>query len=104
VEGWTDHWNSISEDHPSEHLAKLSRFADERRIFVSVSGRIGLASSAVRSGDELCVLKGCRTPLALRRRPEGTYTVIETCYLRGCMLRHKPVNWDTETGDEFVFV
>jgi hypothetical protein len=106
-----------------------------RHLWTTQKGRLA-AGSYLRQGDVVCVLHGCSNPVALRveehgyfnpvalesrkhngvkpfwsdnryslKRP-GTYRVLGTCYLDGCMdpWSSGKVDWREEDADTFILV
>jgi hypothetical protein len=59
-------------------------FMRERSFFTTKEGFIGLAPKAARTGDVVCVLLGCSSPLVLRPI-ESKYQVVGECYVEGMM-------------------
>ena len=69
-----------------------------RVFFRTRNGYIGLAPSSIKSGDQACVVLGCRSPLILRPTNDQSYMVIGECYIDGFMdgealLGALPSNW-----------
>lgn len=57
-----------------------------RRLFLTLSGYIGLAPADTAEGDVLFFLKGGKTPFALRKVPlKGSYQLVGDCYVQGLM-------------------
>ncbi|KAF4962377.1 hypothetical protein FSARC_9543 [Fusarium sarcochroum] len=57
-----------------------------RRLFGTGSGRMGLGTCAIEVGDNIVVVKGCNTPLVLRRSGGG-WKLIGECYTLGVILQ-----------------
>lgn len=55
-----------------------------RRLFGTRDGRMGLGASAAKVGDSIAILKGCNTPMILRRLGAG-WAVVGECYAHGIM-------------------
>jgi len=53
---------------------------NQRRLFLSRSGFVGLAPWTAANGDIVCVLLGCRSPVVLRRE-KGHYVLIGEVYI-----------------------
>ncbi|KAI1262256.1 HET-domain-containing protein [Xylariaceae sp. FL1019] len=62
------------------HLSSLQ----DRRVFRTDRGFIGLASAVTEVGDEIVVVKGAKVPLVLRMKG-SKWTSQGDCYLRGIM-------------------
>jgi hypothetical protein len=68
---------------PCMRLATLS--LDQRALITTRTGYLGLAPIAVRQGDVVAILLGCRCPIVLRPCSDGLYQVIGECYIHGLM-------------------
>lgn len=55
-----------------------------RRFFVSKGGCVGLAPLGAREGDDVCILFGAKTPMAIRNRGE-CYEFVGECLVYGIM-------------------
>lgn len=55
-----------------------------RRLFGTQDGRMGLGAPAAKVGDSIAILKGCNTPMVLRRLKEG-WAIVGECYVHGIM-------------------
>ncbi|KAK7183477.1 hypothetical protein DPSP01_008515 [Paraphaeosphaeria sporulosa] len=55
-----------------------------RRVFRSAGGRLGLASSQARLGDNIVALEGGTVPLVVRRK-ENAYSLVGECFLADFM-------------------
>ena len=69
-----------------------------RAFFTTKEGKIGLAPRRTEIGDRLCIVLGCQSPLVLRAKEFGIYTMVGECYLDGVMdgaglLGMLPSNW-----------
>lgn len=69
-----------------------------RAFFRTRNGYIGLGPSSIKSGDQACVVLGCRSPLILRPNDDRSYIVVGECYIDGFMdgkalLGTLPSNW-----------
>jgi len=98
---WT--WRRVSNLNKAEHEPCAERFAlavrnvcQQRSIFRSGDGTLGIGPMAVRSGDVICVLQGGSVPYVLRPvldnnnnsgsdAKEGYYWLVGECYLEGYM-------------------
>jgi hypothetical protein len=69
------------------YLTSVLWYCHGRSLIVTENGLIGLAPTATRPGDLICVLLGCASPLLLR--PAGAenaqYQVVGECYVDGIM-------------------
>ena len=61
----SDHWNS-------------------RRMITTEAGYVGLGSNACKSGDIVCIIFGCSTPIILRRK-ENAFQLVGEAYIHGIM-------------------
>jgi len=72
-------------------LSRMSRFLWSRRLIVTGSGYVGVASRPVRRGDTIVFIGGCSTPLVLRtatsvhRAHDKSYEVVGECFIYGFM-------------------
>ena len=55
-----------------------------RRLFGTKDGRMGLGSAAARTGDSIVIMRGCNTPMILRKSGEN-WTLVGECYVDGIM-------------------
>lgn len=57
------------------------------RLFITMSGYVGMALGNVRSEDEVWLLAGCQMPVLLRknRKVEGAYELMGGMYIPGLM-------------------
>lgn len=69
----------------SRYLDFVWNLCNGRAIFTTSEGYIGLAPSAARQGDEICVILGCRSPLCLRPTTLDRFQVVGECYMCGVM-------------------
>jgi hypothetical protein len=63
---------------------KVLRTFLERRVFVTKSGRIGIARNSIAKGDMVAVFAGGAMPLVIRSQESG-YKLIEWAYVQGVM-------------------
>ncbi|KAI8630299.1 heterokaryon incompatibility protein-domain-containing protein [Xylariaceae sp. FL1651] len=56
-----------------------------RRFFTTERGCVGMAPRSTRIDDCVYILKGCKVPLVLRARDDGTYLVVGECFVEGMM-------------------
>jgi hypothetical protein len=81
-------------------LQEMNRSMAERRLrmIITRDGWMGMAPSEARRGDLIMVLKGCTTPVLLRRFGDG-YKVIGMAYSPGVMngelIDHPTSGWKT---------
>ncbi|KAF2820971.1 hypothetical protein CC86DRAFT_237156, partial [Ophiobolus disseminans] len=57
----------------------------ERCIFTSASGRVGLGSSTIRSGDYIVILLGADMPFIVRPVGNDHCQIIGEAYIHGMM-------------------
>ena len=60
------------------------RYGNAFRFIETPTGYLGLAPNGAAIGDILCVLKGCDTPVVLRKVNEH-YVHVGTCFVLGLM-------------------
>ncbi|KAM7190302.1 Heterokaryon incompatibility protein (HET) domain containing protein [Rhypophila sp. PSN 637] len=68
-----------------EFYQSLAAKIGTRRMFLTVSGLIGICNWCSRITDELWLLYGGDVPYLLRPREDGTYTFVGACYVHGGM-------------------
>ena len=67
-------------------LHSMIRMRRSRTVIVTASGRLGMASDNVRTGDVITMLLGGEVPIVLRPLNEsGHYTFVAECYIHGFM-------------------
>jgi hypothetical protein len=66
-----------------ERLREQALIVQQKKVFVTASGHLGLASKCVKAGDLVYVLQGSRTPCLLRG--SGMFKLIGQCYVEGIM-------------------
>ncbi|RYP61407.1 hypothetical protein DL769_007730 [Monosporascus sp. CRB-8-3] len=83
---WDQVYQRLSSDM-AVYLRAISTALAGRHFFSSSEGYIGLAPSETRSGDIICVILGCRSPIVLRRAPAGgsKWNVVGPCHVQGLM-------------------
>jgi hypothetical protein len=64
-------------------LALLS--LEQRALITTRTGYLGLAPIAVRQGDVVAIMLGCKCPMVLRPYSDNLYHVIGECYIHGLM-------------------
>lgn len=76
------------------HITLLSDFAfqaiaslQDRRVFVTLQGWVGLASNAIESGDRIAIIGGGGTPYVLREKKilSRAYSLVTWAYVQGIM-------------------
>ena len=77
----------------------------KRYLFVTENGGLALGAS-LEPGDEICILHGCASPVALRPAKRGAFYVQETCFLEGWMSpwASGKVGWEEDAAAEFRLV
>ncbi|OAG21808.1 hypothetical protein CC77DRAFT_933549 [Alternaria alternata] len=58
---------------------------EQRALITTETGYLGLAPTAVRQGDVVAILFGCRFPMVLRPYLDDMYQVIGECYIHELM-------------------
>ena len=86
-----------SQGGPS-YLARVGAVIGGRSFFTTDDGYIGLAPTAIKPGDHVCVILGCQSPFVLRPCGDGSHKVVGECYIDGFMesaacLGPLPSNW-----------
>ncbi|KAH7024717.1 uncharacterized protein B0I36DRAFT_352922 [Microdochium trichocladiopsis] len=95
----------------SASLAKQLHFIPEivlancnnRKLFSTKAGRLGLGSHLVESGDLCCVVHGCSVPLILRRDRHG-YRMLGAAYVQGFIIGESGPDDGSEAFQEQEFV
>ncbi|CAN9346683.1 unnamed protein product [Alternaria alternata] len=67
------------------HLRLAMLSLDQRALITTETGYLGLAPAAVRQGDVVAILFGCRFPMVLRPYLDDMYQVIGECYIHELM-------------------
>ena len=70
----------------SEYTSSLKIHCNEKRVFATNSGYLGIASDLIAPGDQVCVIFGCPTPFILRPRDNGGYIFVGAAYAHGIMM------------------
>ncbi|MCJ1332768.1 hypothetical protein MMC10_009462 [Thelotrema lepadinum] len=87
--GMEDVIENIPEDVFRYVLSELTSakiaFTEGRRLFISVSGHMGLCPSATEPEDVICILFGADIPFVLRPLQNGNYLLVGECYIDGFM-------------------
>jgi len=74
-----------------EHIQKAISYGgtvitnNGRRPFLTPRGWIGLGPAAMKSGDVVAILFGCRMPFVLRPSDEGRFMLLGDAYVHGLM-------------------
>lgn len=63
---------------------EFSQVCDQRRIFRTANGRLGVGPKIMESGDIIAVLYGCQVPYVLREYGEY-HRIVGECYVYGMM-------------------
>jgi hypothetical protein len=80
------HYNKDKERYIANRKTVMFQMAswDQEYVFRTENGYIGLSDGEAKSGDQVCVIFGCRQPVILR--PVGAYyQFIGVCYVLGFM-------------------
>ncbi|KAK1752724.1 heterokaryon incompatibility protein-domain-containing protein [Echria macrotheca] len=67
------------------YLERIRNACGHRALFVTERGYIGLAPWNAKVGDEVCVLKGAKTPFLLREKEGGKHRLVGEAYVLGIM-------------------
>lgn len=92
---------SRNKSHAYTELRMLQRAAlvtQHKRVFISQSGKVGLASKFSQDGDKICILHGSRAPVVLRDNGDNTYGSFGFCFLESAMLG-EAVTWEEADAD-----
>ena len=81
-----------------DFIVQLRQNTANRAFFTTKEGNMGLVPRRTETGDRVCIVLGCQSPLVLRTNEVGIYTVVGECYLDGIMdgaglLGMLPRNW-----------
>lgn len=68
-----------------KYMACAITLCQKRSFIMTKEGYIGIAPSATKPGDQVCVLLGCEKPMVLRPTPSSQHHVIEESYVHGLM-------------------
>lgn len=63
----------------------LERIREATELFETEEGYFGMGPKGCTVQDEVCLLKGCASPLLLRPGPGGRYSVVGPCFVLGLM-------------------
>lgn len=63
----------------------LERIREGAELFETDEGYFGMGPKGCTIQDEVCLLKGCASPLLLRPGPGGRYSVVGPCFVLGLM-------------------
>jgi hypothetical protein len=80
------HYNKDQKRYIANRRMAMFQLAswDQEHIFRTKNGYIGLSDGEAKSGDQVCVIFGCRQPVILR--PVGAYyQFVGVCYVLGLM-------------------
>jgi hypothetical protein len=78
----------------------LSGSTEGRALFVSNSGKLGLAVD-IAVGDVIAILHGSDYPMVLRRVDNGQHSIVDVCYFEDAM-HGEAVSWEEDKGTEFL--
>ncbi|CAN9214447.1 unnamed protein product [Alternaria alternata] len=67
------------------HLRLAMVSLEQRALITTETGYLGLVPTAVRQGDVIAILFGCRFPMVLRPYLDDMYQVIGECYIHELM-------------------
>ena len=68
---------------PRGYIDEVYRSVKGRAFFLTKNGYIGLGPKSMKTGDQACVILGCKPPLILRPDDEKSYRVVGDCYIDG---------------------
>ena len=82
----------------ADYITLVKYITKNRALFTTQEGKIGLAPRRIETGDRLCIVLGCQSPLVLRANKFGNHSVVGECYLDGMMdgaglIGMLPSNW-----------
>jgi hypothetical protein len=79
-----DPWDVLGNSKGYGLLGQVQVMADNRKIFISASGYMGLASQYLQEGDHVCILLGCKVTMLIRK--EGDFhRLVGECFVWGLM-------------------
>ncbi|KAH8787831.1 heterokaryon incompatibility protein-domain-containing protein [Diaporthe sp. PMI_573] len=85
-ERWLSVVGEISEDdmahEASQLMARLFLFLDNRTLFYTTDGYIGMGPQYLEVGDQLCVINNCELPVLLRAEGSG-HVLVGAVYVYG---------------------
>lgn len=97
-----------AEGDPLRFLEAASNACQERRLFQTVDGHLGLGPAAMKAGDMVCVLFGSTVPFILREVASETtcFQVVGECYVQSLMKGRAIDEWRNGKliVDDFVIV
>jgi hypothetical protein len=93
------HFSNPTQHFPDSRTSIAVQRGTYRNRFARLSsGHMAMAPNASENGDHICILSGCKVPMALRREPlsssstrnprsdaDATYRMIGPCYVHGVM-------------------
>lgn len=78
-------WFKTARDHAYWYESNLDSFFDQRRFFVTRSGRPGIGPQSLKHGDEVWVIPQNSTPQILRREEQDRYFLLGEAFVYGIM-------------------
>ncbi|KAI4253809.1 MAG: hypothetical protein L6R42_007445 [Xanthoria sp. 1 TBL-2021] len=85
-------WSLLESAEPPELCSSslvviraINKMTKGRLLITTADGRLGLAPEGTISGDLVCVLLGCKSPLILRSSNSLSHEVVGECYIDGIM-------------------
>ncbi|KAI5371709.1 hypothetical protein J4E82_009593 [Alternaria postmessia] len=81
----TAHNKDLEVELTLRHLRLAMLSLEQRALITTETGYLGLAPTAVRQGDVVAILFGCRFPMVLRPYLDDMYQVIGECYIHELM-------------------
>ncbi|KAI1119980.1 hypothetical protein F5Y10DRAFT_259282 [Nemania abortiva] len=95
----------ISDDALDAFWAKyIERTYENRRLFISEEGGVGLSPPNIDVEDVICVPLGCSTPVILRPWNRGEYKFVCDAYIDGYMYGQADTEWKTGTKDLQTYI
>ena len=84
---WTKKFVQLRSTSEYKHFQyAMTTSREGRRMFRTKDGAIGLGPGDLKKGDEIVLIKGCRTPIVLRRTEmPSKWSLVGACYLHGFM-------------------
>jgi Heterokaryon incompatibility protein (HET) len=78
------HLEGLLADASRRVMQRVISYKDSFCYIETAGGYLGLAPEGSRVGDKICILKGCPTPVILRKGPTH-YIHVGTCFVLGLM-------------------
>jgi hypothetical protein len=91
IKQWAHEVSPLRNDPTTSHIqlrdffdCRSSRHWNSRRMITTAAGHVGLGGNTCETGDVICVICGCSTPIVLRRK-KNAFRVVGEAYVHGIM-------------------